>query len=434
MAVYDQVAQHTVPEDVAKAILLPESYSDVEGTVQPACKWLRENMPIGRAEVEGYDPIWIVAKHADLRAVLRDPETFHNADVNIMLQPKIGDEYLRHILGGHTHVLDNLSFMEPPRHTEHRKAIAHSFLPAQIRKFEQRFRELAQANVERMLSYDGEVDFVTEVATKYPMNAILELLGVPDEDFDYMFRLTQETFGGDDADTKRDSIPPTPEAMARQWQEAHDDFYAYFDQIRRDRHANPRDDLATALVTARLENGELQSEQVQNDALCAIGIAGHDTTTSAIAGAMHGLATFPDQLAKVKADPKLISGLVEEGLRWSTPARHFMRNATRDTELNGVPIQRMDRLMMLFLSGNFDEEAFEEPYRFDVTRRPNPHLSFSYGVHSCIGQHVAKLEMRVLYEELIPRLASVELAGEPRLRRANWVGGFKSLPIRFTKA
>jgi cytochrome P450 len=430
MATTEQLTHYTVPDDIARAIMLPGSYGDLDGTVLPACKWLRENAPVGRAEIEGYDPIWIISKHADLKTVLRDPETFHNADVNIMLQPQVGDEYLRSLLGGNTHVLRNLSYMEPPEHTAHRKAIAHSFLPAQIRQFEARFRELAKENVDRLLEYDDEVDFVSTLSSRYPMNAVLGMLGVPPEDYNYMLKLTQDTFGGDDPDHRRDAVPATPEAMARQWKESVADFYQYFETIRKDRHANPRDDLATALVTARLENGELQSERVQNDALCAIGVAGHDTTASAISAGMHGLATFPDQFEKVKGDPALIPGLVDESLRWGTPARHFMRNASRDTELNGIPIRNMDRLMCLFLSGNRDEEVFAEPNRFDVTRRPNPHLAFSFGPHSCIGQHIARLEMRVLWEELIPRVESFELVGEPTFRRANWVGGLKTLPIR----
>lgn len=347
MDTIDQVVQHAVPDDIARAVMLPESFGDLEGTVYPACRWLRENAPIGRAEIEGYDPVWIISKHADIKEVLRDAETFHNADVNIMLQPQAGDEYLRQMLGGNTHVLRNLSYMDPPEHTDHRRAIAHSFLPAQIRRFDPRFRELAKENVDRLMEYDGEADFVTEVAFTYPMNAILEILGVPPTDYDYMLQLTQEAFGGGDPTTKREDVPATPEAMARQWKESLADFYQYFEVIRKDRHANPRDDLATALVTARLENGELQSERVQNDALCAIGVAGHDTTSSAISGGMHGLVTFPDEFERVKADPTLVPGLVEESLRWATPAKHFMRNTSRETEVNGISMKEMDRLMCL---------------------------------------------------------------------------------------
>ncbi len=434
MATIDHVASPTVPGDIARAVMLPASYGDLDGTVFPACTWLRENAPIARAEVDGYDPIWLVAKHADIKTVLRDAELFHNADANIMLQPQAGDEYLRNLLDGTTHVLDNLSYMEPPEHAVYRNATGLAFLPAQVRKFEPRFREIAKEAVDRLMEHDGEVDFVETLSAKYPLNAVLEMLGVPPEDYDLMLRLTQDTFGGDDPDWKRDEVEASPEAMAKQWLLSVEDAYEYFEVIRKDRLANPRDDLATSIVTARLENGELMPERIQNHLTASIALAGHDTTNSAISGGMHGLATFPEQLEKVRADPKLIPGLVDESLRWATPAKHFMRNATADTELGGVQIKDGDRLMCLFVSGNRDEDAFPEPERFDVTRRPNAQLSFSFGPHVCLGQHIAKIEMRALFDELIPRLGSVELAGEPRLKVSNFVSGFKTLPIRFTKA
>ena len=422
------------PNDVAEAVVLPASYADLDGVVYPACKWLRENEPVALAEVDGYDPVWLISKHADVRAVLRDAETFHSADCNIMLQPKAGDDFLRGMLGGNTKVLHNLSYMEPPEHTQYRSATAFQFLPAQVRKFEPRFREIAKEAVDEFFENDGECEFVQALATKYPLNAVLEMLGVPPEDYQYMLKLTQDTFGGDDPDWKREDVPDSPEAMARGWHASVQDAYAYFEVIRKDRHANPRDDLATAIATARLENGELMPERTQNHLTLSIALAGHDTTNSAISAGMHGLALFPDQLEKVKADPALIPGLVDESLRWATPAKHFMRNATRDTEVRGVPIKAGERLMAMFVSANRDEEVFEHADRFDVKRRPNPHLSFSFGPHVCLGQHIAKIEMRALFEELIPRLGSVELAGEPRLKIGNFVTGFKTLPIRFTKA
>jgi alpha-terpineol hydroxylase len=434
MTTVNEVAAATVPDEVARAVVLPASYADLDGTVFPACEWLRHNAPVGRAEVEGYDPLWLISKHADIKQVLRDAELFHSADVNIMLQPQAGDEYLRNMLDGTTHVLNNLSYMEPPVHGRYRDATAHEFLPAQVRRFEPRFREIAKEAVDRLMDHEGECDFVSELSARYPLNAVLEMLGVPAEDYDYMLKVTQDTFGGDDSDWRRDDVPPTPEAMAKQWHHAVQEAYEYFEVIRKDRLANPRDDLATAIVTAKLEDGELMPERIQNHLTLSVAIAGHDTTNSAISAGMHGLALFPDQLEKVKAEPKLIPGLVDESLRWATPAKHFMRNATRDTELRGVEIKANDRLMCMFVSGNRDEEAFPEPMNFDVTRRPNPHLSFSFGPHVCLGQHIAKIEMRALFDELIPRLGSVELVGEPTLKVSNFVSGFKKLPIRFTKA
>ena len=422
------------PDKIARAVVLPASYGDLDGVVYPACDWLRANMPVALAEVDGYDPIWLVATHGLNRQVLRDAELFHNADANIMLQPKAGDEYLRALLDGTTHVLNNLSYMEPPEHGCYRDAIAQSFLPAQVRMFETRFREIAKAAVDRLMEEDGECDFVAVLSSQYPLNAVLEMLGVPPEDYGLMLKLTQDTFGGDDPDWKREDVEASPEAMAKQWHASVQDFYDYFEVIREDRLANPRDDLSTAIVTATLENGEPMPDRIQNHMTASIALAGHDTTNSAISAGAHGLALFPAELDKVKADLSLVPGLVDESLRWATPAKHFMRNATADTQLGGVEITAGDRVMCMFVSANRDEQVFPDPYRFDVARRPNPHLSFSFGPHVCLGQHIAKIEMRCLFEELIPRLGSLELSDKPRLKLGNFVTGFKTLPVRFTRA
>lgn len=423
-----------VPEEIARAVMLPASYADLDGTVHPACQWLRANAPVARARIDGYDPVWLVTRHADAQTVLRDAELFHNADANIMLQPQAGDAYLRDLLGGTTHVLQNLSYVEPPLHAVYRDATAFAFLPAQVRAFAPRFKELAVEAVDHLLALGTDVDFVQDLSSRYPLNAVLEMLGVPPEDYDLMLRLTQDTFGGDDPDWKRDDVEASPEAMAKQWLLAVEDAYEYFEHIRKDRHENPRDDLATAIVTAKLSTGEFLPERVQNHLATSIALAGHDTTNSAISAGMQGLAAFPDQLELVRSNPKLIPTLVEESLRWGTPAKHFMRNTTAATDVLGVEMAAGDRVMVLFVSANYDEDVFTDPYRFDVTRRPNPHLSFSDGPHVCLGQHIAKIEMRALFEELVPRIRAVELTGEPRLKVSNFVSGFKTLPLRITPA
>lgn len=425
----------TVPVSVAESVILPASYGDLFGTVLPALKWLRENAPVARAKIDGYDPVWIVSSHAANQQVLRDADLYHNADANIMLQPQAGDEYLRSLLGGTTKVLKNLSYMEVPDHTLYRETTAHSFLPAQIRAYEPRFRELAKRAVDRMLERnEGECDIVRELTSTFPLEAIMEMLGVPESDYGLMMKLTQDTFGGDDPDWRRDDVEATPEAMAKQWLESAQDFYRYFLDITHDRHLNPRDDLSTAIVTAKLPNGDFMPEDIQVNLVMSLALAGHDTVNSSLAGGIHGLATHPDQLALFKQNPKLLPGLVEESLRWAAPAKHFTRNATRDTELGGVLIKAGDRLMCSFQSANMDESVFADPEKFDITRRPNPHLTFSFGPHVCLGQHIAKLEMRVLLEELLARVTSLELADEPQFKVSNFVSGFKSLPVRYTVA
>jgi alpha-terpineol hydroxylase len=427
-----EMTELIVPEEIARAIVLPASYADLEGTVHPACDWLRENLPVGLAQVEGYDPVWMLAKHAHIKEALLNPELFHNADVNIMLQPRAGDEYLKGILDGTTHVLKNLSYMEPPEHTDYRRAQMASFQPGRVSRYEERFRGIAKDAVDRLMESGGECDFVKELSSQYPLRAVMEILGVPQEDYQLMLKWTQDTFGGDDPDWKREDIGLGPEAMAKQWHASVQDFYEYFEVIRKDRLAHPRDDLSSELVNARTADGALMPDLIQNHAAASVAIAGHDTTNSAVSSGMLGLIRFPEQLKKVRADRALAPSLVEESLRYATPAKHFMRNVTRETVFHGAEMKPMERVMALFVSGNRDEEVFPNPYAFDITRRPNPHLSFSFGPHICLGQHLARLEMKVLWEELIPRLKTVELAGEPLLKQSNFVHGLKSLPIRFT--
>jgi len=423
-----------VPDEIARAIMLPTSYGDLEGTVFPACDWLRANMPVGRAEIDGYDPVWLVARHADIKELLRDAETFHNADANIMLQPTAGDEYLRGMLDGTTKVLRNLSYMEPPEHTAYRRAQKPTFEPGAVLKYRERFRRVAIDAIDRLFEHDGECDFVATLSSRYPLAAVLETLGVPQDDYELMLKWTQDTFGGDDPDWKRDGIEASPEAMAKQWHASVQDFHDYFESMRMQRLAGPTGDMTSDIVNSRTEDGKLMPDLVQNHMAASIAIAGHDTTNSAISAGMLGLIRFPEQFDLVKAEPALIPGLVDESLRYATPAKHFMRNATREVEFHGAEIGAGDRVMALFVSGNRDEAAFADPYAFDITRRPNPHLSFSYGPHICLGMHMAKLEMNVLFEELLPRLGQVELAAEPRLKQSNFVSGLKTLPIRFTRA
>jgi cytochrome P450 len=162
-----------------------------------------------------------------------------------------------------------------------------------------------------------------------------------------------------------------------------------------------------------------------------VATAGHDTTSSSTAGALWALAENPAELARIQADPSLIPGLVDVAVRWTTPVKHFMRSATEDTVLGGQKIAKGDWLMLCYASGNRDEDVFEDPYVFRADRSPNKHVAFGFGAHLCLGQHLAKMEMRILFEELIPRLKSVSLAGEPRMTQATFVNGLKSLPINF---
>jgi cytochrome P450 len=260
----------------------------------------------------------------------------------------------------------------------------------------------------------------------------MEILGVPAEDEPRMLRLTQELFGAQDPEMNRErqEMMGTPEAMEA-LQAVIADFYMYFKGITDDRKANPAADLATVIATGEIDGAPLNDLEAMSYYII-VATAGHDTTSSSTAGAVWGLAANPGEFAKVKADPSLIPGLVDEAIRWMTPVKHFMRSATEDTEVGGQKIAKGDWLWLAYPSGNRDEAVFEDPDAFRVDRKSGKHLAFGYGAHLCLGQHLAKMEMRILFEELLPRLKTLELAGEPKLAQANFVSGPKSLPIRYS--
>ena len=421
-----------IPDDIARIVVAPKSYTN-DATIYGAFKWLREHMPLGIAQVPGYDPLWIVTRHADIREVERNAKLFHNADHNPVLNDQASDAFTREITGGTTRLLSSLTYMDPPEHASYRTLTSNWFLPGKISKLEGQVRVLARQSVDNLLSFDGECDVVRDFALHYPLRVIMSLFGVPPEDEPKMLKLTQEFFGVHDPEEQRPEMVADPVVAAKQWAASIEDFYTYFDRLSAQRREQPTDDLLSLIANSRINGAPIPRDEA-NGYYVAIATAGHDTTSSSTAGGLHGMMAYPENWAKVKADPALIPGLVDEAIRWTSPVKHFMRNATADTQVRGMDIRAMERLMICYPSGNRDEAVFADADRFDITRSPNPHIAFGFGPHMCLGQHLAKLEMRILFEELLPHLASVELAGPPRLVETNFVGGYKALPIRFNKA
>ena len=416
-----------IPADLAATLVSAPSYADHR--IHDAYRWLRANNPLGIARPEGFDPFWVVTKHAHIQAISRQNDLFHNADRPTTLVMKAMEERTRRITGT-PNLVRSLVQMDAPDHPKYRALTQSWFMPVNLGKFEKRVRTIARGAVERMMAHGGRCDFVADVTLGYPLHVIMEILGVPEKDEPRMLKLTQELFGAQDPDTARirDKLPP--EQFVAMLQMIIDDFGAYFGQITRDRRLNPRDDLATVIANARID-GEYMPEHDATSYYMIVATAGHDTTSSSTAGAIWALAEDPEQFAAVKADPELIPGLVDEAIRWMTPVKHFMRSATADTELGGRRIAKGDWLMLCYASGNRDEEVFEEPFKFRCDRKPNRHVSFGYGAHLCLGQYLAKLEMRILFEELLPRLKSIALDGEVKMSQATFVNGPKKLPIRF---
>ncbi|MBA8961876.1 cytochrome P450 [Rhodococcus percolatus] len=435
MSTTEQVTE-LIPDAVARQIVLPEGHRDNDALFE-AYRWLRENNPLGRAEVEGYDPIWLVSKHADIMEIERQPDIFTSAggedkgSVNPILANQAGDAFTKSINNGSLRILETLTYLDPPEHTAIKDIALDWFRPTNLAKWETVIRDLAKAAVGRLLETDGRVDFVKDFALHYPLHVIMSLFGVPEEDEPRMMALTQEFFGTADPDAAREDVEPlTPDAAAKQWVATIQDFYAYFERLLQDRRANPRDDLATIISVARDESGEYYPNEVAYGYFIAIATAGHDTTSSTLAGGMLELGRNPDLLAKAKADLALAPQIVNESLRWASPVKHFMRQATQDYTLRGRHIKKGDRFMLLYQSGNRDADAIPDPDRFDYTRRPNKHIAFGYGPHMCIGQHLAKLELRIMFEELLPHIESLELVDDTKMIQTNFVGGLKNMPVK----
>jgi cytochrome P450 len=420
----------TAPKDILFTVVDPSAHAD-PSRLNAAFAWLRRHDPLARAELSGFVPFRVVTKHADILEISRNNSLFPYGDLPSTFAPQDQVERDRQARAAGRPSIYTLVQMDEPDHMKYRVLTQAWFMPQNIRKLEGNIRALAREAVTRMEALGGRCDFVEEVALHYPLRVIMQILGVPREDEPRMLKLTQELFGAEDPDLRRGGAGDAA-APSRQVAEAAIlDFFNYFGELSAERRARPRDDVASTIANAVIDGQPLSDLDVMSYYLI-IATAGHDTTSSSTAGAMWALAERPGEFAKVREAPGLIPSLVEESVRWTTPVRHFMRTAAQETTIRGQPIAKGEWLMLCYPSGNRDEEVFEDPLEFRVGRSPNPHLAFGYGAHVCLGQHLARMEMRILWEELLPRLENLELAGEGKLSEANFVNGPKVLPIRYT--
>ncbi|WP_239590789.1 cytochrome P450 [Vitreimonas flagellata] len=419
-----------LPESIATTLVNPTAYASDE--LFDAYRWMRANNPLGVAEVEGFDPFWVVTKHADILEVSKNNALYSSGVRATTLTNQAGEARARAITGT-PHLVKSLVQMDEPEHMKYRLLTQAWFMPASIKKREADVRALAQEAVTQFAALPGACDFVNDVALHYPLRVVMKILGVPQEDYPRMLRLTQELFGAQDPDTQRFQEALTVDQYMQMLLAVVQDFSAYFEAISADRRANPRDDLATLIATAQIDGAPMGQFEATGY-YTIVATAGHDTTSSSTAGAMWALATQPGLLERVRGDLSLVPALIEEAIRWTTPVKTFMRSPTEDTELRGRKIAKGDWMMLCYASGNRDEEVFANADTFDIDRTPNRQLAFGFGAHLCLGQHLARMEMRILFEELLPRLKSVSLDGEPRYTESWFVNGLKKLPIKFELA
>ncbi|MBI1199024.1 MAG: cytochrome P450 [Phenylobacterium sp.] len=419
-----------IDHEIAQTIIDPKAYADGK-RVDEAFATLRREAPLDQAHPEGFDPFWVVTRQDDIREVELKNDLFHNGDRSTVLTTIEADQKVRQMMGGSPHLVRSLVQMDNPDHRNYRHLTQNAFAPQNLRRLEERIREIARGFVERMAAHGDRCDFAKDVAFLYPLHVVMEVIGVPEADEPRMLKLTQELFGSADPELNRSGgMAADTDAALASLQATVADFIVYFNEMTEDRRRNPREDLASIIANGKIEGQPLGYLEAMSYYIIAA-TAGHDTTSSTTAGALWALAERPKQFRAVKDDPSLIKGLIEESIRWETPVKHFMRTATEDTELAGRKIAKGDWLFLSYPSGNRDEAVFDDPFEFDVARTPNKHVAFGYGAHVCLGQHLARMEMRILWEELLPRLESVELDGQPKRMEASFVCGPKSVPIRF---
>jgi cytochrome P450 len=411
--------EHRITDPAARVLANPHAYTD-EKLLHESLAHCRAHAPVSWVETAAFNPFWAVTKYADIMDIERNNELFTNSPRPLLTFNHVDEALLRDLNAGTG--IRTLIHMDDPHHRDVRKIGADWFRPKVLRTLKARCDELAKIWVDKMAEKGPELDFMTEIAVNYPLYIILTMLGLPDSDFPRILKLTQEMFGGNDGELQRgDDVEDMLAVLV--------DFFNYFSALTTSRREHPTEDLASAIANATI-NGEPLSPMDTLSYYVLIASAGHDTTSAGIAGGLRALLEHPDQLARLQSDMSLMGTAVEEMIRWVVPVKEFMRTAQEDTEVRGVTIKKGEAVLLSYVSANRDEDIFENPNTFDVGRDPNKHLSFGYGVHFCLGAALARMEMNSFFSELIPRIKSIELAGEPELMATTFVGGLKHLPIR----
>ncbi len=422
----------TLSPEMGIKVIDPASYAEWDGLLD-TFDWLREKRPVAQvvAQDGSFDPFWLITRYEDVMRISKDNQTFLNHPRPVVLSTKDTIEFSMNVTGSKM-LVDSLVTFDAPIHPKYRRLTQDWFMPKNLKTLETELESLARTTVDRLVDAGEEVDFVPLVSAPYPLHVVMQILGVPEADEQKMLFLTQQMFGGQDEDLSGTGMKDmTPEQITQVVAGAVAEFERYFAALAADRRANPTNDVASVIANATVD-GEPLNDRDMAGYYIIVASAGHDTTSASTAGAMMALAQDPEQFAMVKADRSLLPGIVEEAIRWTSPVQHFMRTAAEDTDVGGQKIAKDDWLMINYVAANHDPTQFDNPRKFDATRSPNRHLAFGAGAHQCLGLHLARLEMRILFNELLDRIETLELAGEPKRAKSTFVGGLKTLPIKYT--
>ena len=343
----------TLPTDIAKEVIDPHSYAEWDGLLDTFDR-IRSTTPVAKVVPEDgelFEPFWLVTAYDDVMRISKDNQTFLNNPKPVVFSFKQAIEFSRKATGSNM-LVDSLVVFDAPVHPKYRKLTQDWFMPRNLKRIEAEIRELAAHTVDRMIEAGPEVDFVKEVAGPYPLRVVMQILGVPPEDEPRMQMLTQQLFGGQDADLSGTGMDKmSPEQVVQLVAGAVKTFEDYFAALAEDRRANPTDDVASVIANAVVDGKPLPPRDMAGYYII-VATAGHDTTSASTAGAMQALANDPEQWARVRADRSLLPGIVEEAIRWTSPVQHFMRTAAEDVEIGGQQVKAGDWIMINYVAAN----------------------------------------------------------------------------------
>ncbi len=405
--------------DLGRIFAEPSAYADPVAW-HDAARRLRRETPMALVQLPEYQDFWAITRNADIKEIERNPDVFTNAPAPTLATREMFETRDQQPAPA----MNTLVQMDGDEHKAHRNIVNDWFKPSNVRRMNERVAQLATDFVDRMAAMGGECDFANDIAMHYPLQVILSILGLPEEDHQKMLKLTQELFGAEDPDIGRAGEDASVLAVML-------DFVNYFTSLAGDRREHPTGDLASVIANAELNGAPLPDMDVMGFYLI-IATAGHDTTSNSIAGGMLALLENRDQLELLQSQPELIENAADELVRYVSPVKHFIRTCREPFTLRDVTFQPGDVTLLSFASGNRDEEVFADPFALDV-RRENAasHVGFGFGRHFCLGAHLARLEIRAFFRELLGRLESVELAGDPTFVQSTLVSGPKTLPLRY---
>ena len=380
---------------------------------------LRRSAPVSRWEIPGVEPFWAIVKHADITSISKQPGKFLS-EPGITLAPAQSSDLE---IPGFSNMRVVIA-MDPPEHRKVRKVASPWFTPRALQRIDAAVEESARELVDALAqNHDGQADLATEIAIKHPLRILSTALGVPRDQESKILELSSRLFAPDDEEIGGGTLP---EDFMKLGQE----FLQLFLPIIQDRRQNPTEDLASVLANGQLD-GEAMGPMETFGYYLIVFSAGHDTTKNALAGGIRALVEHPKQFEKVRRDPSLVPQTVEEILRWTSSVNYMKRTAAQDVVVNGQKIAKGDALVLFYASGNRDEDVFEDPFSFDISRKPNPHVAFGYGEHFCMGAHFARRSLAAIVNQLITRVKTWELAGDPEWIKGSFVVGLKHLPVRY---